>query len=174
MKSAILLVLSAACALPLSACHKASSDAGADMQMAEPPEFTAAQKTAILATFPAPFNAADLDAGEKQFNKCRSCHTITADKMNMTGPHLYGVFGRHSASVADYPYSDAMKAHNVVWDFDTLDIYLKSPQTVVGGTKMGFMGIDNDPDRHNLIASLKAETTPAPAAPSAGATASSQ
>ncbi len=160
MKSASLLVLSAACALSLSACHKASSDAGADMQMAEPPEFTAAQKTAILATFPAPFNAADLDAGEKQFNKCRSCHTITADKMNMTGPHLYGVFGRHSASVADYPYSDAMKAHNVVWDFDTLDIYLKSPQTVVKGTKMGFMGIENDTDRHNLIAYLKAETTP--------------
>ena len=159
--------------LLLGACHKAdTSSAASDEAFAEPPEFTAAQKTQILATFPAPYNTADLDAGEKQFNKCRSCHTITAGKMNMTGPHLYGVFGRHAATAEGYTYSDAMKAHNVVWDFDTLDIYLKSPQTVVEGTKMGFTGIQNDTDRHNLIAYLKAETTPGLAG--TGASASSQ
>ncbi len=160
--------------LMLGGCHKASSSAGADAAFAEPPEFTSAQKTQILATFPAPYNTADLDAGEKQFNKCRSCHTITADKMNMTGPHLYGVFGRHSATAEGYTYSDAMKAHNVTWDFDTLDVYLKSPQTVVAGTKMGFTGIENDTDRHNLIAYLKAETTPLPAGSAASDSASSQ
>jgi len=159
--------------LLLGACHKADTSSTADdTAFAEPPEFTTAQKTQILATFPAPYNTADLDAGEKQFNKCRSCHTITAGKMNMTGPHLYGVFGRHAATAQGYTYSDAMKAHNVVWDFDTLDIYLKSPQAVVEGTKMGFMGIQNDTDRHNLIAYLKAETTPGLA--SSGASASSQ
>ncbi len=165
--------LTAAALLILTACHKADT-AGQDAALAEPPEFTAAQKAQILASFPAPYNTADLDAGEKQFNKCRSCHTLTADKANMTGPHLYGVFGRHAATAEGYTYSDAMKAHDVVWDFDTLDIYLKSPQTVVKGTKMGFMGIDNDADRHNLIAYLKAETTALPAASSASDSARSQ
>ena len=147
--------------LMLGACHRsAPASATDDSAFAEPPEFTAAQKAKIVATFPAPYNTADLDAGEKQFNKCRSCHTITAGKMNMTGPHLYGVFGRHAGTAEGYTYSDAMKAHDVVWDFATLDTYLKSPQTVVVGTKMPFTGIQNDTDRHNLIAYLKAETTP--------------
>ena len=158
----------------LGACHKADTSMAGDTAFAEPPEFTSAQKAQILATFPAPYNSADLDAGETQFNKCRSCHTITAGKMNMTGPHLYGVFGRHAATAEGYTYSDAMKAHNVVWDFNTLDVYLKSPQTVVEGTKMGFMGIQNDTDRHNLIAYLKAETTPGLADSSAGSSASAQ
>ena len=171
-------VKTGACALAallcLAGCHKASPSSGADAAFAEPPEFTPAQKAQILATFPAPYNTADLDAGEKQFNKCRSCHTITADKMNMTGPHLYGVFGRHAATAEGYTYSDAMKAHNVTWDFDTLDVYLKSPQTVVAGTKMGFTGIENDTDRHNLIAYLKAETTPPIAVSTVSASADSK
>ncbi len=161
--------------LMLAGCHKADTSGTPDASaFAEPPEFSAAQKAQIVATFPAPFDKADLDAGEKQFNKCRSCHTITADKMNMTGPHLYGVFGRHAATAEGYTYSDAMKAHNVVWDFDTLDIYLKAPQSVVQGTKMGFAGIQNDTDRHNLIAYLKAETTPGLASSSASESAGSK
>ena len=158
--------------LLLGGCYKSGASSSSDAAFAEPPEFTPAQKTQILATFPAPYNTADLDAGEKQFNKCRSCHTITADKANMTGPHLYGVFGRHAATAEGYTYSDAMKAHNVVWDFATLDIYLKSPQTVVAGTKMGFPGLEKDTDRRNLIAYLKAETTPLPAGSSASAASS--
>jgi cytochrome c len=175
VKSAAAAALAAL--LLLGACHKAdtaSTAATDDSAFAEPPELTAAQKARILATFPAPYNTADLDAGEKQFNKCRSCHTIAAGKMNMTGPHLYGVFGRHAATAEGYTYSDAMKAHDVVWDFDTLDVYLKSPQTVVKGTKMGFMGIQNDTDRHNLIAYLKAETTPGLASSGASGSAGSQ
>ena len=83
--------------------------------------------------------------------------------MNKVGPSLWHVVGRPSASIEGFMYSDAMKAHNVTWNFDTLDIYLKSPQTVVKGTKMGFMGIADDQKRHDLIAYLKAEMTPLPA-----------
>lgn len=145
----------------LSGCDRASSAKdGSDMVMAEPKDYTPAEKAAIKATFPAPFNTADLDAGEIQFNKCRACHTITPDGMNMTGPHLYGVFGRHSATAKGYTYSDAMMKHNVTWDFNTLDVYLAAPQEVVKGTKMGFMGIPNEADRHNLIAYLALETQP--------------
>ncbi|HVZ30547.1 MAG TPA: cytochrome c family protein [Asticcacaulis sp.] len=144
------------------ACNKTSGgeDSAQAMALSVPVEYTPAEKATIQTTFPAPYNTADLAAGEKQFNKCRACHTISPNGMNMTGPHLYGVFGRHAASVTDYTYSDAMKAHDVVWDFNTLDEYLKSPPTVVKGNKMGFMGIPKDEDRHNLIAYLKLETTP--------------
>jgi cytochrome c len=45
---------------------------------------------------------------------------------------------------------------------------------VVPGTKMGFAGIENDTDRRNLIAYLKAETTPLPASASTSDSASSQ
>jgi len=153
-------------AMTLSGCHQpaADNDDGQTIALAALPEYTPVEKAAIQATFPAPYNTADLSAGEKMYAKCRACHTITPDGMNLTGPHLYGVFGRKSATATGYTYSDAMQAHDVVWDFDTLDVYLQAPQQVVKGTKMGFGGIENDADRRNLIAYLKLETTPRAAA----------
>lgn len=163
-------------ALLLSGCQRAqpaaSNDAGTDMTMAEAPDYTDAQKAAILATFPAPYNKADLADGEKEFAKCRACHTITPDKMDMTGPHLYGVFGRKSGTAPGYTFTEAMTKHDVVWDFATLDTYLTSPQTVVKGTKMGFQGLPDETKRHNLIAYLALESQPHTEAGSASASSS--
>ena len=173
--SRMLGAIALASAICLTGCNKpgADNDGGQTVALAATPEYTPSEKAAIQATFPAPYNTADLAAGEKMFNRCRACHTITPDSMNLTGPHLYGVFGRKSATAKGYTYSDAMQAHNVVWDFDTLDVYLKAPQQVVKGTKMGFQGIQDDADRRNLIAYLKLETTPRTPEP-AGSSASSQ
>ena len=155
--------------LALAACHKADTAEGDDGIMAAPADYTPAQKAFIAASFPAPYATADLVDGEKQFGKCRSCHTIAASQAVMVGPPLYGVFGRKSGTFPGYPYSDAMVAHNTVWDFDTLDIYLTSPQTVVKGTKMGFGGFhDDDKARRDLIAYLKLEDE-VHALPAAGA-----
>lgn len=163
--------------LCLCACHRAEpaadNDGGADMTLADPVDYTAAQKAAIQATFPAPFNKADLAEGEQEFNKCRACHTITPDKMNMTGPHLYGVFGRKSGTVAGYTFTEAMTRHNVIWGFDTLDTYLTSPQTVVKGTKMGFQGLPDPVKRRNLIAYLALESQPHPGISNAATSSSS-
>ena len=149
--------------LALAGCErKADNDDGAVVQLAQPIDYTPAEKTALLATFPAPYNTADLADGEKQFAKCRACHTITAEKQDLTGPHLYGVFGRKSGTVAGYSFTDAMTAHNTVWDFDSLYTYLEAPQAVVKGTKMSFQGIKDADQRRNLIAYLKLETTPPP------------
>lgn len=155
-------LLCVALAVALTACNRTSGgeDSAETMALSVPVEYTPAEQAAIQATFPAPYNTADLAAGAKQFNKCRACHTISPNGMNMTGPHLYGVFGRQAASVQGYTYSEAMKAHNVVWDFNSLDEFLKSPPSVVKGTKMPFSGIPKDEDRRNLIAYLKLETTP--------------
>ncbi|WP_235074267.1 c-type cytochrome [Asticcacaulis sp. AC466] len=176
MKQVVFLILAT---MALSGCQRtADNDNGQDIALAPPHIYTDAEKAAIQATFPAPYNTADLNAGQIQFGKCRSCHTISADKMNLVGPHLYGVFGRKSGTEPGYTFSEAMTRHNVVWDFDTLDTYLAAPQAVVKGTKMSYAGIQNETDRRNLIAYLKLETTPyvPPATASAGAseTASSQ
>lgn len=160
MKQVIVLGLAI---LALAACgRKADNDDGAVVELAQLPDYTPEEKAALLAAMPAPFNTADLTDGAKQFAKCASCHTITADKMNLTGPHLYGVFGRKSGSEPGYPFSKAMTAHNVIWDFDTLDTFVAAPQATVKGTKMGFQGIPDAEHRRNLIAYLKIETTPRP------------
>ncbi len=160
--------------LALAGCNRAAGTDGGEMVMADPIVHSPAEAAAIQATFPAPYNTADLAAGEKQFGKCRSCHMLAPGAMDMTGPNLYGVFGRTSGTKPGYPFSDAMIAHKTVWDFATLDTYLTSPQTVVKGTKMGFMGIADATDRRNLIAYLKLENTPVQAASSDSASASSQ
>lgn len=155
-------------ALAVAGCSKApqgnqdSGDGGPAPVITEAPDYTDAEKAAILATFPAPYNQADLKDGEKQFGRCRSCHTLAPGAGNMVGPPLFGVFGRMSGSLTTYPYSDAMKAHNTVWDFQSLDTYLTDPQHVVKGTRMGFIGIEDPIKRRDLIAYLKLESTARP------------
>jgi len=160
-------------ALSISACSKPAEDTpSAPSTETAAPEATAPAETAtasseapvvdeatlkIVAALPAPMNTADLANGAKQFAKCKSCHSITPDKKNMTGPTLNGIYGRKNATVASYTYSDAMKAHAVTWDFKSLDEYLTAPPTVVKGTKMAFAGIKNEKDRVDLIAYLKVE-----------------
>jgi cytochrome c len=98
--------------------------------------------------------AGDATAGAVVFKKCLVCHTNEAGK-NKIGPSLWGVVGRHSASIADYNYSPAMKAADKVWDAATLDTYLTSPKAMVPGTKMSFAGLSNPQDRQDVIAYLE-------------------
>lgn len=146
----------------LSACGEKSeqTEAAAETTASPAPGVNDAETAALLATLPAPYNAADLKAGEKAWNKCRSCHTLIDGGIDMVGPNLHGVFGRRSGTKPGYQYSDAMKAHDAVWDYATLDDYLGHPQQTVKGTKMGFLGLKDETERRNLIAYLKVETTP--------------
>jgi cytochrome c len=80
--------------------------------------------------------AQDAAAGEKEFNKCKACHSIVADdgtaiiKGGKTGPNLYGVVGRPVASIADFKYGEsilAVGAAGVVWDEALLTAYVADP-----------------------------------------------
>jgi len=110
-----------------------------------------------VATAPLPALAAgDPVAGAKTFKVCSACHIATEAK-NKVGPTLQGVVGRPVASIADYKYSKAMTdfGQGKVWDEAQLTEYLKSPKTVVKGTKMAFAGLKKDDEIANVIAYLK-------------------
>ena len=122
------------------------------------PQPTPAEKAALLAALPAPYNSADLDNGRRVFARCRSCHTLTEGGPNMTGPNLYGVFGREAGGHPDYNYSAVVKAADFTWNAERLDHWLENPRTYLKGTKMSFAGIPDATDRRDVIAFLKVET----------------
>ena len=172
MRYAPILAATALAAL-LSACSKpaeeaktdAPADAGApaDAPAAAPAAEAegSAEDAKVLASLAAPYNTADLANGKAKFALCQSCHTITPGGANMTGPNLHGVFGRKSASNAEFKYSDALKNAGFVWDADHLNSWLEKPQTFLPGTKMSFAGLKNEKDRTDLIAYLMVETAEA-------------
>ena len=92
---------------------------------------------ALLAALAMPaFAEGDAAAGEKEFNKCKSCHALTDPsgtdivKGGKTGPNLWGVVGRPVGSVADFKYGDGMiaaGAAGLVWDEAALAEYTKDP-----------------------------------------------
>lgn len=97
--------------------------------------------------------SADAAKGETVFKKCAACHKL--DGSNAVGPHLDGVVGRATGSVADFKYSSAMAGHGGNWDENTLYAFLQSPKTAVPGTAMAFAGLPKSEDRANVIAYLK-------------------
>jgi cytochrome c len=95
--------------------------------------------------------------GKLLFLRCASCHDISTVASAKTGPNLYHVFGRKSASLAGYSYSPAMQNAHLVWDAPTLDRWLTNPASVVPGTAMAFPGFSSAQDRQAVIAYLKAQ-----------------
>jgi cytochrome c len=153
---AILLISAAA----LSACSKADQTA-ATPPAAVPVELTDVQKAALVAELPAPYNTGDIANGKSVFLICKSCHTLVEGGASMTGPNLWGVFGRKAATVAGFNYSDPMKAAALTWDAATMDKWITDPKALVPGTKMSFVGIKSPKDRIDVIAYLKSETSAA-------------
>lgn len=98
--------------------------------------------------------AGDPGKGQEVFKEqCAECHSVEAGH-NRKGPSLFGVVGRSPASVADYAYSDAMKANAEAWNEARLDAYVSHPRRVVPGGKMKYDGLDDADARADLIAYL--------------------
>ena len=106
--------------------------------------------TAIAA---APASAAgNAEAGEKVFNKCKTCHRIGEGAKNMVGPELNGLNGRKSGSVEGYSYSDANKNSGITWNEAVFKEYITDPKKKIPGTKMIFPGLPNEQERDDLWA----------------------
>jgi len=162
-----LTVAAAAGAAALAGCGKSptntqasSSDQSTTSASTQPAEPSDAQKKQAVAELPAPYNAGDLENGEAKFAVCKSCHTLTPGGPDMTGPNLNGVFGRKAATKAGFTFSDALKAQSFTWDAAQLDTWLTDPKAMIPNTKMTFPGFKDPKDRIDVIAYLKAETSP--------------
>lgn len=108
-----------------------------------------------LAGLQAPaFAAGDAGKGERVFKEqCGECHSAEAGR-NRKGPTLFGVVGRAAGSIAEFAYSDAMKATSGAWSEARLDDYAAHPRRVVPGGKMKYDGLDDAQARADLIAYL--------------------
>lgn len=148
----------AACGQPAAPEGEATASAGETAKAAAPAATLSPAKAALLASLPAPYNTGDLANGQKQFQLCRSCHTITEGGANMTGPNLYGLFGRTAGTVEKFRYSEPLKAAGFAWDAAKLDQWLADPRGFLPGNRMSFMGVKDAKDRTDLIAYLKVET----------------
>lgn len=159
-----LVIVSAAAAL--AACGQpaapegdaTATTSGAAAPAAAPAAAVDPAKAALLASLPAPYNTGDLANGQQQFQLCRSCHTITEGGANMTGPNLYGLFGRTAGTVEKFRYSEPVKAAGFAWDAEKLNQWLADPRGFLPGNRMSFMGVKDAKDRTDLIAYLKVET----------------
>lgn len=90
----------------------------------------------------------DAAAGEKVFAKCTACHTIEQGGANGIGPNLWGVMGQPIGQHAPgFAYSSALASKDGVWDWDTMNAWLKSPAAFANGTKMSFAGLSKIEDR---------------------------
>ncbi len=152
----------------------ADAAAGEEAVPAEP-----AVDDSAAATSDDPFTQMVLDAsaedGLANAAVCLACHSVEEGQPHKLGPNIHGVYGRAVASAAEYPYSDAMKAHAAEashWDLEALNVYLAAPMEVVPGTKMAFAGVKDDAQRAAIIKwlhEISPEAGPIVAAAPAGA-----
>jgi cytochrome c len=111
-----------------------------------------AAAAAFITVLTAPTLAADAEHGKALFAPCAACHT---DRVDALGPNLKGVYGRKSASLDDFRYSNAMKRANLVWDDDNLSAYIRDPQAKVKGNRMPYGGMSDAKDIDDVVAYLK-------------------
>jgi len=117
----------------------------------------------LLAELPPAYANADLNNGRNKFELCRQCHTIVKDGPNMTGPNLYGVFGKPAATNrSDFAYSDGLKASGLTWNAAGLDTWITDPRAVAPRTKMSFPGMPDPNDRRDVIAYVKVASSGGP------------
>ena len=120
-----------------------------------PAKKTTPATTEKEADFATVLASADPAAGEKVFNKCKSCHSIEKGGPNKVGPHLWGVVGRPKGHVEDFAYSDALKGLGGEWTYADLNEFLTAPKNYVPGTKMTFGGLKKVEDRAAVVAYLR-------------------
>ena len=100
--------------------------------------------------------SADPAAGQDTAAACASCHELAKHpEQARQGPPLWNIVGRPKAGVADFEYSESLRALGGRWSYEDLDSYLANPRGFIPGTKMEFRGIAEPRQRAALIAYLR-------------------
>ena len=113
--------------------------------------------------------AGDAANGEKIFQQCRACHSPDQG-VNLVGPSLYNVIGRHAGSIPQYAYSQAMQeaaGKGLVWTPQNIVAYLQNPHKFLDDfagdpgapNKMPFF-IDDQKQREDVVAYLQSLSKP--------------
>ena len=126
----------------------ANDSAPADM----PDEAATATETRVVELDP----SCDRAAAERAMTQCKVCHSIEPGAANLTGPNLFGVYGREAAALDGFAYSPTLRNAGIVWNEETLDGFLESPPRYLPGNRMAFGGVRNEDARAALICYLKA------------------
>lgn len=95
--------------------------------------------------------------GQQLFGNCSVCHSLDAATPSPAGPHLDGIVGRNIGAIAEYPYTPVLTNSGGVWTVESLDAFLRNPQTALPGTAMAYAGLEDDADRRAVIAYLAAQ-----------------
>ena len=118
----------------------------------EAPESSAIQaSTESSADISALLALGDIAHGEKQFKKCKACHSIKQGGGNKIGPKLWNVMFRPIGSIADYKYSKALLSYGKEWNWEEMNGFLIKPAKWIKGNKMGFAGLKDEKDRASVI-----------------------
>lgn len=96
--------------------------------------------------------------GEQIFQQCAACHAVGDGAMNTVGPNLNHLFGRKAGSIDDFAYSAAMSAKGesdgLIWEEQSIYIFLAGPARYVPGTIMAFEGLATEQEIKDLLAWL--------------------
>jgi cytochrome c len=153
-------ILVALIMLSLAGACDGPSDDGHPDQMTEPGVITAATlgaqvvlPTADYLKLPEYANA-DPAYGARLATQCRACHSFEQGGPSVSGPNLYGVFGRQAGEVDGYPYSNALAEADFIWTPEALDAWLMQPMRFLPGNRMAYPGLREQSDRNAVIAEL--------------------
>lgn len=100
------------------------------------------------------YESADRDSGKRLILQCRACHSVAPGAPSMSGPNLYGMFGRTAGALDGYPYSRALSEADFVWTPEALDAWLAEPMRFLPGNRMAYPGLRQQEDRDAVIAEL--------------------
>ena len=99
----------------------------------------------------------DAAAGQRAFVRCAECHQVGPSARSGFGPQLNAVVNRTAGSTPDYQYSVAMKQSGIVWSTQNLADFIRSPSSLVPGTKMIFWGLGDEQEIADLLAYLQTQ-----------------
>src|SRR5262245_60549524 len=110
---------------------------------------------ALVIAAAVPAAAADAGHGKELYeSRCGGCHSLDA---NRVGPAHRGVYGRTAGTAPNFNYSTAVRDSGVVWEEQTLDVWLTNPQALIPGQRMNFR-VATAEDRADIIAYLRMQS----------------